>query len=272
MNAYTCGRVPSRALSHKSTYTLNVFSEFHYLALMYKSDPPQCFYYISIFANIWYMIKLINSITIILRVFMFYKQRVLANCWGRKDSAICASRKSSGHYFTIWHLWTSRTHLNVAIISLFFANIWYLIKLIHSITIILRVFMFYKQRVLANCWGRKDSAICASRKRSGHYFTIWHFCTSRTHLNVAIISLFFANIWYLIKLIHWITIILRVFMFYKQRVLANCWGRKDSAICASRKRSGACYCTVHMEWALYSLFMPTALSFWPQKSAKTRSI
>ena len=201
MNAYTCGRVPSRALSHKSTYTLNLFSEFHYLALMYKSDPPQCCYYISIFANIWYMIKLI-----------------------------------------------------------------------HSITIILRVFMFYKQRVLANCWGRKDSAICASRKRSGHYFTIWHLCTSRTHLNVAIISLFFANIWYLIKLIHSITIILRVFMFYKQRVLANCWGRKDSAICASRKRSGACYCTVHMEWALYSLFMPTALSFWPQKSAKTRCI
>ena len=150
MNAYTCGRVPSRALSHKSTYTLNLCSVFHYLALMYKSDPPQCCYYISIFANIWYMIKLIHSITIILRVFMFYKQRVLANFWGRKDSAICASRKRSGHYFPIWHLCTSRTHLNVAIISLFLANIWYLIKLIHSIIIILRVFMFYKQRVLAN--------------------------------------------------------------------------------------------------------------------------
>ena len=117
-------------------------------------------------------------------------------------------------YFTIWHLCTSRTHLNVAIISLFLANIWYLIKLIHSITIISRVFMFYKQRVLANCWGRKDSAICASRKRSGHYFPIWHLCTSRTPLNVAIISLFLANIWYLIKLIHSIIIILRVFMFY----------------------------------------------------------
>ena len=46
---------------------------------MYKSDPPQCFYYINIFANIWYLIKLIHSIIIILRVFMFYKQRVLAN-------------------------------------------------------------------------------------------------------------------------------------------------------------------------------------------------
>ena len=201
MNAYTCGRVPSRALSHKSTYTLNLFSEFHYLALMYKSDPPQCCYYISIFANIWYMIKLI-----------------------------------------------------------------------HSITIILRVFMFYKQRVLANSWGRKDSAICASRKRSGHYFTIWHLCTSRTHLNVAIISLFFANIWYLIKLIHSIIIILLVFMFYKQRVLANVCGRKDSTICASRKRSGACFCAVHMKWATNSLFMPTTLSFRPQKSAKMRYI
>ena len=153
-----------------------------------------------------------------------------------------------------------------------FANIWYFIKLIHSIIIILRVLMFYKQRVLAIFWGRKDSAICASRKRSGHYFTIWHSCTSRTHLNVAIISLCFANIWYLIKLIHSIIIILRVFMFYKQRVLANFWGRKDSAICASRKRSGACYCVVHMKWATNSLFMPTTLSFRPQKSAKTRCI
>ena len=41
---------------------------------------------------------------------------------------------------------------------LLYPNIWYLIKLIHSIIIILRVFMFYKQRVLANFWGRKDSA------------------------------------------------------------------------------------------------------------------
>ena len=103
-------------------------------------------------------------------------------------------------------------------------------------------------------------------------FTIWHLCTSRTHLNVAIISLFLANIWYLIKLIHSIIIILRVFMFYKQRVLANFWGRKDSATCASRKRSGACYCAEHMKWAMNSLFMPTALSFRPQKSAKTRYI
>ena len=67
----------------------------------------------------------------------------------------------------------------------------------------------------------------------------------------------FANIWYLIKLIHSIIIILRVYMFYKQRVLANFWGRKDSANCASRKRRGACYCAVHMKWAINSLFMPT---------------
>ena len=153
-----------------------------------------------------------------------------------------------------------------------FANIWFLIKLIHSIIIILRVFVFYKQHVLANFWGGKDSAICASRMRSGHYFPIWHLCTSRTHLNVAIISLFLANIWYLIKLFHSIIIILRVFMFYKQRVLANVWGRKDSTICASRKRSGACFCAVHMKWAINSLFMPTTLYFRPQKSAKTRYI
>jgi len=63
-----------------------------------------------------------------------------------------------------WHLCTSRTHLNFAIITVFFANIWYLILLIQSIIIILRIFMFYKQRILAYFWGRKDSAICASRK------------------------------------------------------------------------------------------------------------
>ena len=33
-------------------------------------------------------------------------------------------------------------------------------------------------------------------------------------------------------------------MFYKQRVLANFCGRKDSAICASRKRSGGTYVQV----------------------------
>ena len=43
-------------------------------------------------------------------------------------------------------------------------------------------------------------------------------------------------------------------MFYKQRVLANVWGRKDSTICASRKRSGACFGAVHMKWAINSLF------------------
>ena len=179
-----------------------------------------------------------------------------------------------------------------------FANIWYLIKLIHSIIIILRVYMFYKQRVLANCWGRKDSANCASRKRRGA-------CYCAVHMKWAINSLFmpttytlnlfsvfhylalmyktdppqccyyisiFANIWYLIKLIHSIIIILREFMFYKQRVLANFWSRKDNANCASRKRRGACYCAVHMKWAINSLFMPTTLSFRPQKSAKTRCI
>ena len=156
---------------------------------MYKSDPPQCCYYISIFANIWYLIKLIHSIIIILRVYMFYKQRVLANFWGRKDSANCASRKRRGACYCAVHMkWAINslfmpTTYTLNLFSLFhylalmyksdppqccyyisiFANIWYLIKLIHSIIIILRVFMFDKQRVLANCWGRKDSANCASR-------------------------------------------------------------------------------------------------------------
>ena len=108
----TCTWVPTLAgaflhahsLINKSTYTLNLFSVFHYLALMYKSDPPQCCYYISIFANIWYLIKLIHSIIIILRVFMFYKERDLANFWGRKDSAICASRKRSGACYCAEHM------------------------------------------------------------------------------------------------------------------------------------------------------------------------
>ena len=104
INAYTCLRVPSRALSHKSTYTLNLFSVFHYLALVCKSDPPQCCYYIGMFANIWYLIKLIHSIIIILHVFTFYKQRALANFWGRKNSAICASRKRSGACYSAVHM------------------------------------------------------------------------------------------------------------------------------------------------------------------------
>ena len=55
---------------------------------MYKSDPPQFCHYNCIFANIWYLIWLIQSIIIILCIFMFYKQRVLAGFWGRKDSAV----------------------------------------------------------------------------------------------------------------------------------------------------------------------------------------
>ena len=164
-------------------------------------------------------------------------------------------------YFTIWHWCTSRTHLNVTIITLFFANIWYFIKLIHSIIIILRVFMFYKQRVLANFWGRKRQRdLCQSQAQRSlfHYLA---FMYKSDPPQCCYYICIFANIWYFIILIHSIIIILRVFMFYKQRVLANFWGRKDSAICASRKRSRACYCVVHMKWAINSLFMPTTLSF-----------
>ena len=58
------------------------------LALMYKSGPPKFWYYNCIFANILYLILLIQSIIIILRILMFYIQRVLADFWGRKDSVV----------------------------------------------------------------------------------------------------------------------------------------------------------------------------------------
>ena len=61
-------------------------------------------------------------------------------------------------------------------------------------------------------------------------------------------------------------------MFYKQRVLSYFCGRKDCSIFASRKRSSACYCAVHMEWAIKSFFMLTTLFFRPQKYAKTPSV
>ena len=176
---------------------------------MYKSDPPQCCYYISIFANIWYLIKLIHSIIIILRVYMFYKQRVLANFLGRKDSANCASRKRRGACYCA-------VHMKWAINSLFMPT-----------TYTLNLFSLFHYLALMY---KSDPPQCC------YYISI------------------FANICYLIKLIHSIIIILRVFMFYKQRVLANFWGRKDSANCASRKRRGACYCAVHMKWAINSLF------------------
>ena len=132
--------------------------------------------------------------------------------------------------------------------------------------------MFYKQRVFGKLLrSKRQRDLCQSQAQRSlfHYLALMY--NSDPPQCCYYISIF-ANILYMIKLIHSITIILRVFMFYKQRVLANCWGRKDSAICASRKRSGACYCAVHMEWAINSLFMPTTLSFRPQKSAKTRCI
>ena len=58
------------------------------LALMYKSGPPQFWYYNCISANIWYLILLILSIIIILRIFMFYIQRVLADICCRKDTVV----------------------------------------------------------------------------------------------------------------------------------------------------------------------------------------
>ena len=66
-------------------------------AFMYKSGPPQFWYYNCIFANIWYLILLIQSIIIILRILMFYIQRVLADFWGRKDSAVGINKLFIAH-------------------------------------------------------------------------------------------------------------------------------------------------------------------------------
>ena len=68
------------------------------LALMNKSGPPQFWYYNCIFANIWYLILLIQSIIIILRILMFYIQRVLADFWGRKDSVVGINKLFIAHF------------------------------------------------------------------------------------------------------------------------------------------------------------------------------
>ena len=68
------------------------------LALMYKSGPPQFWYYNFIFANIWYLILLIQSIIFFLRIYMFYIQRVLADFWGRKDSVVGIKKLFIAHF------------------------------------------------------------------------------------------------------------------------------------------------------------------------------
>ena len=125
-----------------------------------------------------------------------------------------------------------------------------------------------KQKILSFIYVKKSNFI-----ESKQYH--WHCCKISALMQKSDPPQFchynciFANIWYLILLIQLIIIVLRIFIFYKQRVLAYFWGRKDSAICASRNRSGACvsYCAVHMEWAINSLFMPTPLSFRPENDA-----
>ena len=52
-----------------------------------------------------------------------------------------------------------------------FANIWYLIWLIHSIIIILGILMFYKQRVLAYFWDPKDSAVGINKLFIAHFIS-----------------------------------------------------------------------------------------------------
>ena len=89
----------------------------------------------------------------------------------REEPRLNAMRKSVGkkkyvkQLALMGELSRIRTHLSFANITIF-ANIWYLILLIQSIKIILRIFLLYNQRVLADFWGWKDGPICASRKRS----------------------------------------------------------------------------------------------------------
>ena len=63
----------------------------------YAQDDSNC-----IFANIWYLILSILSIIMILRIFMFYIQRVLADFWGRKDSAVGINKLFIAH-FICWN-------------------------------------------------------------------------------------------------------------------------------------------------------------------------
>ena len=57
-----------------------------------------------------------------------------------------------------------------------------------------------------------------------------------------------------------------VSMFHKYCVLIS---TERTDLCQSQAQQCVCYCAVHMEWAITSLFMPIALSFRPRKSAKT---
>ena len=75
-------------------------------ALKRNSDAPQFCHYNCIFANIWYLILLIQSYNILLPIFMFYKHCVLADFWGRKDSAI-------GKLFIADSMWTSQWHASL---------------------------------------------------------------------------------------------------------------------------------------------------------------
>ena len=73
-------------------------------------------------------------------------------------------------------------------------------------------------------------------------------------------------------------IILRISMFYIQRVLADCWGGKDSAI-GRQSQTQTVYVTALSSYAQCSNDTPLrlrlaqiALSFRPQKFAKMRCL
>ena len=80
---------------------------------------------------------------------------------------------------TRWHLCRIWTHLNFAIVTV--SQHWYLILLIQSFNIILRIFMFYKHRVVADFWGRKDSAVGINK-----WFIAHSMCTASNTCTAAL--------------------------------------------------------------------------------------
>ena len=183
---------------------------------MCKSDPPQCCYYICILANIWYLIKLIHSIIIIFRVFMFYKQRVLAKLlWSKRQRDLCQSEAQRCMLLRWTYEMSDKQFVYAAALS-FRPQKSAKTRCIYNINMRKMIIIDWIKKSSIKCWQRysyntkievgptctKNAYTCGrvpSRALSHkstctpncfQYFTIWHLCASRTHLNVAIISFY----------------------------------------------------------------------------------
>ena len=91
-------------------------------ALMQNSDPPQCCHYNCIFANIWYLILLIQSFNIIFAHIYVFKQCVLADFWGRKDSAVGINKLFIVHSMCTGAVIHAPLHLRLAQIAPLFGS------------------------------------------------------------------------------------------------------------------------------------------------------